>query len=78
MNNIHNIIYGLFGKIKSLPNYTKYKNCIFINPTHIQIITRNKIYYVRNTPINRKKVNLPVFDYFIKIDKTNQVLKEVS
>jgi hypothetical protein len=76
--NIHNIIYSLFGRVKVLPNYTTYKNTIIINPTHIQIITRNKVYYIRNTETNLTRLSFPVFENFTKIDKINKAQKEVK
>ncbi len=69
---IHNKIYAMFGKVKKLPNYTTYKNVIIISPTHIQIITKNKIYYVKNTKINLTRINYSVFNEFTKIDKTKK------
>jgi hypothetical protein len=78
MKNFHNKLKGIFHKIKTLPNYTKYQNVIIINPTHIQIITRNKIYYVKNNDINLKRLTYPVFNDFIKIDKTKTQKEEVK
>jgi hypothetical protein len=71
--NIHNTIFSMFGKVKYLPNYTTYKNAIIITPAHIQIITKNKIYYVRNTETNLIKLSFPIFNQFLKINKTNKV-----
>jgi hypothetical protein len=68
--NFHNLLKSIFHSIKALPNFTKYQNTILINPTHIQIITKNRLYYVKNSKINLTRINFPIFNDFVKIDKT--------